>query len=267
MNKKVMAIAIAILLSSSGIATIVLAQQGQGSAGETIVEIAPIPVEPKYPKVTVVYGVGLDKDSMETELVVFLEIKYSGSITPVIEILPGDVDGDCDVDNDDVELLLASYGKSEGDPGYNSNADFDHDGRVDLDDLLVLIKNYGKECPIKPISYVPVTRYYLIVDGDIYRMRKTYERYDSDTRTKIYQFKANDGGIMTAIVQHYSNEIKSISAEFKNYLITFEPVYKYGTKITGTEPFPLSGQIEKISEEIGVNIQEMQTGQTAEWLE
>jgi len=262
-----MAIAIAILLSSLGIATIALAQQGQGSVGETIAEIVPIPVESKYPKVTVVYGVGLNKDDMNTEPVVFLEIKYNEVTAQVIEILPGDVDRDCDVDSDDIKLLLDSYGKSSGDPGYNPNADFDHDGRVDLDDLLILIKNYGKKCPIKPIPYVPVTKYYLIVDGDIYRMRKTYERYDSDTRTKIYQFKANDGGIMTAIVQHYSNEIKSISAEFKNYLITFEPVYKYGTKITGTEPFPLSGQIEKISEEIGVNIQEMQTGQTAEWLE
>ncbi|MDI6826019.1 MAG: hypothetical protein QMD36_02365 [Candidatus Aenigmarchaeota archaeon] len=186
MSTKIIAIAIVILLSSTGVATIALAKQvKEYTRKEFVPDIWPDPVRPKYPKVTVVYGVGLDKDSMGTEPVVFLEIKYSDVITPVIEVLPGDVDGDCDVDNDDVELFLATYGKSSGDSGYNPNADFNHDGKVNFDDAIVLARNYGKTCPT-PIHPTPATKYYLIVGGDVYRMMKTYERYDSDTRTKIY---------------------------------------------------------------------------------
>jgi len=267
MNKKIMAIAIAILLSSTGVATIALAQQGEVYTGEveTVPEIWPIP-EPRYPKVTVVYGVGLDKDSMETEPVVFLEIKYNGATETVIQILPGDVDRDCDVDSDDFDLLLASYGKSEGDPGYNSNADFNHDGKVDFEDAMILLKNYGKKCPT-PIPPIPATKYYLIVDGDIYRMTKTYERYDSDTRTKIYKFEANDGSIMTAIVQYYSNGIRSISAEFKNYLMTFEPIHQLIPRTATAKALPYPGLMGEISEELGIDIKNVQSGQTAEWLE
>jgi len=56
---------------------------------------------------------------------------------------PGDVDGDGDTDPTDLAALLAAYGTSEGDPGYNPNADFDGNGTVDLTDLAFLLSDYG----------------------------------------------------------------------------------------------------------------------------
>jgi hypothetical protein len=56
---------------------------------------------------------------------------------------PGDVDGDGDVDRDDLEALLAAYGACEGDPNYDADADFDRNGCVNLCDLARLLSNYG----------------------------------------------------------------------------------------------------------------------------
>ena len=57
--------------------------------------------------------------------------------------IPGDVDGDGDVDLSDLQLLLAAYGTSVGDPGYNPGADADNDGSITLADLQILLSNYG----------------------------------------------------------------------------------------------------------------------------
>jgi len=60
--------------------------------------------------------------------------------------LKGDIDGDCDVDDTDQSLFNATYGKSEGEAGYNPKADFDKSGKVDYLDLYVLSRNYGRTC-------------------------------------------------------------------------------------------------------------------------
>jgi hypothetical protein len=59
---------------------------------------------------------------------------------------PGDVDGDGDVDLADLARLLAAYGTSAGDPGYDPAADLDGDGDVDLADLAILLSVYGQTC-------------------------------------------------------------------------------------------------------------------------
>ena len=48
----------------------------------------------------------------------------------------GDLDGDGDVDFDDLNILLASYGNDDG-------GDLDGDGDTDFDDLNILLANYG----------------------------------------------------------------------------------------------------------------------------
>ena len=58
--------------------------------------------------------------------------------------MPGDVDGDGDVDLSDLALLLAVYGTCEGDPGYDPAADFDGNGCIDLSDLATLLAHYGE---------------------------------------------------------------------------------------------------------------------------
>ena len=58
--------------------------------------------------------------------------------------LVGDVDGDGDVDLEDLAALLGSYGACEGDPTYNPAADFDDSGCVDISDLAALLGHYGE---------------------------------------------------------------------------------------------------------------------------
>lgn len=57
--------------------------------------------------------------------------------------LPGDVDGDCDVDIGDLGLVLTHYGESG--PGVPGDADGDDD--VDVGDLGMVLANFGESCP------------------------------------------------------------------------------------------------------------------------
>jgi len=264
----------AILLSGTGLAGIALAQQEQvyTGMGWFMPDMTPDPVTPIvtptirqiYPEVTIAYGVGLNKITMETEPVGFIELRYSDIET--IEVLPGDINGDCTVDSEDLNLFQASYGKSRGEQGYNPSADLNGDYKVDYKDLLILARNYGKSCPA-PSPPAQKTITYLIVGSDLYKITKTYEKYDWDTRTKIYKYRAEDGTIMTAIVQHNPEGTVSVAAEFGEYLITFQPMYKYGPRIAEEQPVIASGLMETLSEEIDINIQGISSGQIKEWLE
>jgi hypothetical protein len=58
----------------------------------------------------------------------------------------GDVDMDGDVDQSDLGILLASFGRPTDDPLFDRNADFDCDGDVDQSDLGTLLAAYGGDC-------------------------------------------------------------------------------------------------------------------------
>jgi PKD repeat protein len=60
--------------------------------------------------------------------------------------LPGDVDGDCDVDGLDTALLAAAFGSRPGDLNWNANADFNEDRVIDEADLAVLAEDLGEVC-------------------------------------------------------------------------------------------------------------------------
>lgn len=59
-------------------------------------------------------------------------------------VIPGDVDGSGHVNIIDLSLLLSSFGKKQGDSGFNANADFDHSGQIGIGDLSILLTNFGK---------------------------------------------------------------------------------------------------------------------------
>jgi len=61
------------------------------------------------------------------------------------EPIPGDLDGDGDVDLTDLAQLLANYGTTEG--ATYEDGDLDGDGDVDLTDLAILLSHYGESGP------------------------------------------------------------------------------------------------------------------------
>jgi hypothetical protein len=57
--------------------------------------------------------------------------------------IPGDADGDGDVDMSDLGIVLASYDLFLGDPFYDPRADFNGDDAVNIEDLGILLANFG----------------------------------------------------------------------------------------------------------------------------
>ena len=62
----------------------------------------------------------------------------------VFVTIPGDVDGDRDVDIYDIVRMSGIYGVSKPDPLYDPNCDIDGDGDIDIYDIVAAAGNYGK---------------------------------------------------------------------------------------------------------------------------
>jgi parallel beta-helix repeat protein len=59
-----------------------------------------------------------------------------------INDIPGDLDGDCDVDGDDRNILRALFRKCKGDSEYNADADYDGDGCITFGDYRIWYSHY-----------------------------------------------------------------------------------------------------------------------------
>jgi Ca2+-binding EF-hand superfamily protein len=70
-------------------------------------------------------------------------LRYDEDGNLIEMFLAGDLDRDGDVDLGDLAELMDSYGKCEGDEGYNPLADINGDGCVNLNDLAELMGLYG----------------------------------------------------------------------------------------------------------------------------
>lgn len=70
---------------------------------------------------------------------------YEGNMVAVT--IPGDVDGNGDVNILDMIRITSLYGEKRGTPLYLANCDLDNNGEITFADYLVLIINYGERYP------------------------------------------------------------------------------------------------------------------------
>jgi hypothetical protein len=68
----------------------------------------------------------------------------------ILVTIPGDVDGDGDVDIYDIVIVCGAYGLSEDHAEFVPNADIDNDGDVDIYDVVIAASNYSTK--VFPLS-------------------------------------------------------------------------------------------------------------------
>jgi hypothetical protein len=61
--------------------------------------------------------------------------------------IPGDVDGNFDVNIYDIVRVCSVYGSRRGEPEYASNCDLNDDGKMDIYDVVLACVNYGQTIP------------------------------------------------------------------------------------------------------------------------
>jgi len=60
----------------------------------------------------------------------------------VLVTIPGDINGDMDVDLFDIVRICSTYGTSEPEPGFDPNSDLNNNGSIDIFDIVITVKNY-----------------------------------------------------------------------------------------------------------------------------
>lgn len=84
---------------------------------------------------------------------VHLQWAWSGSIDGVVYAVPGDLDGDDFVGQDDLNIILGAWGE---DVVVGSTADPSKDGFVGQDDLNIVLAGWGKGTPPEVVTAVAV---------------------------------------------------------------------------------------------------------------
>jgi hypothetical protein len=62
----------------------------------------------------------------------------------IIITIPGDVDGNRQVDIFDIVMIASVYSKTQGEPEYVANCDINGDGTIDIFDVVIAAGNYGE---------------------------------------------------------------------------------------------------------------------------
>jgi len=68
-----------------------------------------------------------------------------GQVT-VTQSIPGDLDGDCDVDVVDIMIVANRWNTSEGEENYDPACDMDNDGDIDVVDIMIVASHWGDTC-------------------------------------------------------------------------------------------------------------------------
>jgi predicted secreted protein/cell division septation protein DedD len=68
-----------------------------------------------------------------------------GQVT-VTESIPGDMDGDCDVDVVDIMIVASHWNAVEGEQRYDPACDMDNDGDIDVVDIMLVASHWGDTC-------------------------------------------------------------------------------------------------------------------------
>lgn len=61
--------------------------------------------------------------------------------------IEGDMDGDCDCDIIDIQLVAAHWNTQVGDPNYVPFYDSEHDCDIDILDIQRVAAHWGESCP------------------------------------------------------------------------------------------------------------------------
>jgi hypothetical protein len=107
---------------------------------------------PANQQVTVTFdAAGLAAGAYRANLLIFDDDPDEILVTVPVSLivwpgLPGDMDGDCDVDIVDVMLVASRWNSAPGNPRYDARYDVDADGDIDVVDIMLVAAHWNEAC-------------------------------------------------------------------------------------------------------------------------
>ena len=78
---------------------------------------------------------------------------YTHSAQITVQTLEGDLNGDCVVDISDIMMVVAAWGLSEGQPGWDPRLDLDNNGVIDISDIMMVVRHWGETCQDSDLAF------------------------------------------------------------------------------------------------------------------